>query len=149
MTKKLERALTTDVRGAMVRGLHLGVDVDPHLFLFGHRGVPILHLLNHPILERLADDGSADIDDPPLRRLRKVWLVRQVLCDLGILPSELADTLEREVIVPRHVHSLDLVVLQGLLLASDDVLEKVHRHVLWMQTWISGSMIWHLPYLGT
>ena len=78
MTKKLERALTTDVRGAMVRGLHLGVDVDPHLILLRPRGVPILDLLSHPILERLADDGSTDIDNPLLRDLGQVWLVPEV-----------------------------------------------------------------------
>ena len=132
--ENLAQVLTADVGGGLVLGLHLRVDVDHHIHVPRSRGIPIFDLLADPVLERLADHGGADVDDPRLRRLREVRLVRQVPCDLGILPDELADVLEREVLVGGHVHRLDLVVLQGLLLASDDVLEEVHRHVLWMQT---------------
>ena len=139
--------LTADVGAGLELGLHLGVDVDHHLPLLLHEGIPLLDLLLDPVLERLADHRGAHVHDPLLGRLREVRRVGQVVVDVGMLADELADALQGEIVVLRHMARPDLVVLQGLLLAADDVLEEVDRHVVCSPTGISQKMGRHLPYL--
>ena len=85
--------------------------------------------LTDPVLERLADYRGTDVYDPLLGRLREVRLIRQVVVDVWMLADVLTDVLQREVLVIRHLAPLDLVVLQGLLLSADDVLEEVDCYI--------------------
>ena len=93
-----------------LRGHHW-VHADHDLFLFGHDGIALLDLLGDPLLEVLAHDGGADVQDPLLRDLRQVGLVGQVQVDLRVLTYEGEDLLERQVLVLRHVDVLDRVVV--------------------------------------
>ena len=111
------------------RGGHLRVHGDHHLLLVGHLSVPVLDLLLDPGLERCANDGSADVDDPLLGRLRQVRRVRQVQLDVRLGADELADALEREVLVLRAVERLDLVVLQLPLPAVHEVFQEVNGDI--------------------
>ena len=122
--------LTADVGGRAELGGHLWVDVDHDLLLLGHLGVALLDLVDHPGLERLADHGGADVDDPLLRRLRQVWVVGHVGGDVGVLHGELGDILEVEALVLRHVDRLHLVFRHVSLLPREDVLEEVDRDVV-------------------
>ena len=118
------------MRGGVELGVHLRVHVDVHLLLLPHRLVAILDLVADPISEDFAKDGRADVDDPLLRRLWQVRLVRHVVGDVGVLLAELGDVPEVEALVLRHVDRLDLVVRDVRLLPREDVLEEVDRDVV-------------------
>ena len=111
-------------------GRHHGVHFDHDLLLLGHDGVALLHLRLDPGLEGLADDSRADVHNPLLGHLRHVGLVRQVIGDVGLLAGELADLLERQVLVLRHVQGLDFGVVDVRLLPRQDVLQEVDGHIL-------------------
>ena len=141
--------LTADVGGRAELGGHLWVDVDHDLLLLGHLGVALLDLVDHPGLERLADHGGADVDDPLLGRLRQVRVIRHVGGDVGVLHGELGDILEVEALVLRHVDRLDRPILHVRLLAGGDVLQKVDRGVVWSMEKVSRSGGKHLPNGGS
>ena len=102
--------LTRDVGAVLELLRHDRIHGDHHVALLGHQLVPVLDLLTHPGLEGLVDDGSADVDDPLLRRLRQVLVVGQVRLDVGDVGDELEDLLDAQALVLRHVEVLDLVV---------------------------------------
>ena len=111
-------------------GGHLRVHRDHDLLLLGHDGVAILHLIADPVPERLAHNGSADINDPLLGHLPQVRVVREVHGDPRLFVDEVQDLLERQVLVLRHVQRLDRFVVQVSLLATKDVFEKVDGDVV-------------------
>ena len=110
-------------------GGHHGIHLDHDVLLLGHEGVALLHLVDDPGLERLADHGGADVDDPLLGRLRQVRLVGHVCGDVLVLLAELADVLQREILVLRHIQSLNIRVGHVRLLPGDYVLQEVDRRV--------------------
>ena len=111
-------------------GRHLWVHVDHHLLLLRHDGVPLLNLVLHPLPERLANDGSADVNDPLLGHLRQVCCIREVFVDVRMLADVPADALEREILVLWAPQSLNMAVLLVLLLAVQDIFEEVDGHVV-------------------
>ena len=60
---------------------HGGVHRNHDLTLLGHEGVALLLLVQDPLFERLPDHGLTDIDNPLLRHLIKVRVIREVLLD--------------------------------------------------------------------
>ena len=110
---------------------HLGVHGYHDLLLLSHHGVAHLYLLRDPLLEVLTDDSGAYVDEPLLRHLRDVRLVRKVEVDLRLLHSEVQNTLHCQVLVLRNVDVLNVVVVQVGFLALYDVLEEVDGHVVW------------------
>ena len=82
-----------------------------------------MHLLCYPCTEGSTNHGSTDIDYPLLGDLLEIWIVRQVVQDVRLLLGEVADMLQGQVLVARHVDCLDLVVRQVLLATVDQVLE--------------------------
>ena len=54
-----------------------------------------------------------------------------VVGDVGLLRCKGADVLDGEVLVRWHVDSLDLVVFDVLLSASDDVLQIVDSNIVY------------------
>ena len=137
--------LTGDVRAGFELGGHLRIHGDHDLLLLRHERVPLLDLLGDPLLEVLAHDGGADVQDPLLRDLRQVGLVGQVQVDLRVLAHEGEDLLERQVLVLRHVDVLDGVVVQVRLLPLHDVLEEVDRRVVCKKKEIREDMEPYLP----
>ena len=76
---KYESILLTTNMGARGKlGCHHRVHADHDLFLFCHNGITILNLVSDPIFEILTDYCGTDIDNPLLRNLGQVWLVRKV-----------------------------------------------------------------------
>ena len=142
--------------GHMCRGLefgcHLWVEGDHHLSLLGHLGVPLLDLLGHPVSECITDDRGTDVHNPLLRRLRQVNIIRQVVGNVGQVADEDHDLLDGEVLILRHVHVLDAVVLQVGLLLVADVLQEIDRDVVYKERVIMSMgrrcrKVWmfHLP----
>ena len=127
---ELRTALTTHVGTRLELGRHLGIHRDHHLLLFGHELVPLFDLLADPLLERLADDCSAHVDDPLLGHMREVWLVRKVRLDPRLASNKGKDLLQREALVVRQVEILHIFVVQLALLPGDDVFEKVDGHIV-------------------
>ena len=119
---------------------HHRVHGDHHLLLPGHLQVPILHLVDDPVLEGLANHGCTNIDDPLLRCLRDVGFVGQVMRDSRLLTGELEDLLQGQVLVLRHVHGLDFVVRDVRLLLGQDVLQKVNGDVVCSKETVSGIL---------
>lgn len=85
--------------------------------------VPFLDLISNPVAEGLANYGSADVDYPLLWDPRDVRFVWQVVSDALLLANKRANMLKCEVLVLRNVQSLDLVVLEELLLHGDEIFE--------------------------
>ena len=102
--------LTRYVSGLSELLHHLRVDGDHHVLLALHELVSRLHLFSYPGTEWSTNYGSTDIYYPLLRNLLEIWLVRQVVKYIGLLHSEVADMLQGEVLVARHIYCLDLVV---------------------------------------
>ena len=73
---------------------HHRVHGDHHLLLPGHLQVPILHLVDDPVLEGLANHRCTNINDPLLRRLGQVRIVREVQANLRLRRDELEDLLQ-------------------------------------------------------
>ena len=117
------------MRGGLELGVHHGIHLDVHLLLLVHRLVALLDLVLDPGLERLADHGGADVDDPLLGRLRQVRVVGHVGGDVGVLAGELGDVLEVQALVLRHVDRLDRLVAHVRLLARENVFQEVDRDV--------------------
>jgi len=82
-----------------------------------------VHLLGYPGAEGSTNHGSTDIDNPLLGHLLEIWIVRQVGQDVRLELAEVADMLQGQVLVARHVDCLDLVVGQVLLATVEQVLE--------------------------
>ena len=110
---------------------HHRVHGDHHVSLLRHVGVPLLHLLADPLLERLIDHGGADVDDPLLRRLGYILIIGEEVFDLWHVSDELQDLLDGERLVLRHVEVLDLIIEQGPLLLVQYVFEEVHGRVVY------------------
>ena len=117
------------MRAGVELGVYLRVHVDHHLLLIFHGGVALLYLVGDPGLERLADHGGADVDDPLLRRLRQVRVVGHVGGDVGVLRGELGDVLEVQALILRHVDRLDRLVAHVRLPARENVFQEVDRDV--------------------
>ena len=112
---------------------HDGIHGDHHVALLRHQGVAVFDMLADPSLEWLVDDGSTDVHEPLLRRLRQVLVVGEEGLDIGIVGDELEHLLDGEALVLRHVEVLDLVVQQVPLLLIQDVLQEVDGHVICMK----------------
>ena len=89
---------------------HQRVHTDHDLLLFCHNSVPFFDLLRYPFLKILSKDGSTNVDNPLFRHLGQVWLVREVVIDIGLGINKFHDSLHRQVLVLRHVQVLDGVV---------------------------------------
>ena len=106
--------------GGKLRGHHW-VHADHDLFLFGHDGIALFDLLGDPLLEILSDHCNTDIDNPLLRDLGQVWLVRQVVFDVRLPCDELHHALHRQVLILGHVYMFDGIVLDICFLPAQDV----------------------------
>lgn len=102
---------------------HFRVHGDHRIVLVGHVSIAGLDLLLHPLAERHADDGRADVDDPLLGTLGEVLVVGQIRLDLRMCAGEGTDMLERKILVLRDEDRLDAVGLEVPLLHHDNVLE--------------------------
>ena len=58
--------------------------------------VALLDLLADPPLERLSDHGGADVDDPLLRSLDEVLIIREEVGNVWQVGDELEDLLDAE-----------------------------------------------------
>ena len=114
-------------------GCHLRIQGDHHLSLLCHKDVPFLDLFSHPISEWLTDNGGAYIDNPLLRRLGQVDIIRQVVGDVWYVADELQDFLDREVLILGHVQVLDALVLQVTFMLVAYVLQEINRDVVCMK----------------
>ena len=73
---------------------HVWIHADHELALLDCRSVLFLHLLIDPSLERHADDGSTDIDDPLLGDFGQVWIIGKVVGNVRQVADELEDLLD-------------------------------------------------------
>ena len=73
---------------------HFGVHGNHHVLLGFHEFITCLHLLRYPLSEGLADDSCRYVHDELLWAFLKVWLVRKVVHDVGLLRDERADVLQ-------------------------------------------------------
>ena len=146
--RRVGAILTRDVGAGSELLSHDGVHGDHHVALLRHQGVAVFDLLADPSLEWLVDDGSTDVHDPLLRRLRQVLVVGEEGLDIGIVGDELEDLLDGEALVLRHVEVLDLVVEQVPLLLVQDVFQEVYRGVVCTKLGMSIMDELDLPYGG-
>ena len=109
---------------------HTSVHGYHDLLLVGHERVPLLHLLANPVLERVAQDCGANVDDPLLRDLGQVDVVREVVLEPWLLRREGKDLLDREVLVLGHVDRLHGVDVDVRFPLREDVLEEVNGSVV-------------------
>ena len=109
---------------------HPRVHGDHDLFLVGHERVSLLHLVADPVLEHVAQDRGAHIDEPDLRNLGQVDVVREELLEPGLLRGEFQDLLDRQVLVLRHVDSLDVINVHERSLLRQDIFQEVDRRVI-------------------
>ena len=96
---------------------HNRIHGDHHVSLLCHSFVAIFDLGAHPLLERLANHCGADVDDPLLGHFLQVWLIGEVEIDLRLVADELHDLFDGEVLVLRHMHGLDVSIVEIFLSA--------------------------------
>ena len=111
-------------------GGHLGVHGDHHLLFVRHEGVAVLDLHLHPSFELLSKHSCANIDDPLLRNLRQIDLVREILTDSRFVADEVHDLLQRQVLVLGDMQSLDVVDIQVRFLSRQYIFEEVNGCVI-------------------
>ena len=87
-------------------------------------------MVGHSSFEWFIDDGRTHVDDPLLRRLREVLVVRKERFDVWVVGDELQDLFDCEALVLWDVVVLDLVVQEVALLLIEDVLQKVDGRVV-------------------
>ena len=118
----------------MRRGLEgshdVGVHHDGELLVCNDLSVPRLNVLEHPVGKRLASQRVHNVDDPLAGEPHVVVLLREIICHLRILAGLLQELLEAEALVLRHREVLDLVAVEELALAVDELLEEVDRVAL-------------------
>ena len=122
--------LTGDMRGLSELLSHLGIDGDHHIAFALDKFIACSYLLSYPVAEGGTDHSCTHVHDPLLGHLLEIRMIRQVVQDVPLLHREVADVLQRQVLITRHVDSLDLVVGQVPLSCVDDVLEEVDCHVV-------------------
>ena len=88
-------------------------------------------MLRYPVAKGSPNHSSAHINDPLFGHLLEVGLVWEVVHDVGLLHDEVADVLQGQVLVARHVNRLDLVIGQVTLLCVDNTLEEVDGDVVY------------------
>ena len=123
----MSRALgQRDAGGVVEDGGDLLVDLDELVGLDGDPLIARVDLGRHPLLEVPAGEGGQDVHDPLLGEagpllliIREVSLQVRVAVDVGV------DLLQPEALILGHVAVGHLVLLDVLLEAADDVLQKV------------------------
>ena len=138
-------ALTRDMGAVLELLIHLSVHLYHHVSFLRHQLVPILDLRTNPLLEWVADDRRADIDDPLLGRLYQINVVGEEVSDVGLVRYEVQYLLDREALVLRHMELLDLVVHQVSLLLVEDVLQEVDGRVVYIEEGLSQGKVRDLP----
>ena len=121
---------------------------DHHLMLGVHLVVAFEDSIPDPSLEWLPDDGGADIDEPLPRDLGHVDIIWEVPLHLRVALAEVEDLLDRQGFVVGHIEGLDVVHVEPSLLPVGNVLEEVHRHILYGKDMISSEGDFHLPIGG-
>ena len=111
---------------------NLRVHCDQHVLLRRDGRIPLFDPFANPSPERVAYDGRADVDNPLLRRLPQLLVVRQELDDRLVLEELVENVGELQVLVGGHVRMDNTVHRNELLLALDEVLhevdgQRVHR----------------------
>ena len=124
--------LTANMGASSELSRHRWIDCNHDSLLVNHDGVAFLDLFVHPLLEVLTDDGRANVDYPLLWNLLQIRLIWQVILDCRLAHDEVEDLLKREILVLRHVHRLDVCVMQVLLLPRNDVFQEVNGHVIYI-----------------
>ena len=81
---------------------HHRVHGDHHLLLPGHLQVPILHLVDDPVLEGLANHGCTNIDDPLLTEFLELSCNRHVLLETLVVADLVQDILDRKALILRN-----------------------------------------------
>ena len=78
--------------------------------------IALFDLHPDPVLERLSYHGGTDVDNPLLRRLHEVSVIREEVGNVWLVGDEFQDLLDAQGLVLRHVEVLDLIIQQVPLL---------------------------------
>ena len=115
-----------DAGGVVEDGGDLGVNFDELVGLGRNLLVPCVDLGLDPLLEVTGCEGGEDVHDPLLRESGAFFHLRgKEGLEVWALVDVLVDLLEAEALVLGDVAVGDLVLLEVLLPAADDVLQEV------------------------
>ena len=123
-------SLTGYMSACLELGCHFGIHLDHHVSLFSHGLVPFLLAVVDPVPKFVSDDGSTDIDDPLLWNLVQIRFVGQEVEDLWMVASKVHDVVQSQVLVLRHVQSLDCIILEAKLFPITYVSKEIDGDVL-------------------
>ena len=101
---------------------HLRVHSDHDLLLVGHQRVSLLHLVADPVLEHVAEHSGANVDEPGLRDLGQVDVIREELLEPRLLRGEGENLFDGQILVLRDVDGLHVVDVDERFLLREDVL---------------------------
>ena len=96
----------------------LRIESDHHIILLIHLVVSLHNSAFDPMLERLSDDGRTDIDEPLLRNLGQVDVVRQIELDVRVSRAKHKDLVDGERLVVRHIEVLHIVDMESSFSAA-------------------------------
>ena len=119
--------LTGDCSGVHECCHDVWVHVDAEVALLDDGGVPVVNPFLHPSREFIFGGGVDDVAEPLLWQLLPVQLIGQVLEALVVLGDEVLDLLDAERVILRDREVLDIIGLDLLLGAGDEILEKIYR----------------------
>ena len=137
--------LTRDMRTGFEFGSHDWIHFHHHFTLLCHGCVSLFLTIVYPIAELLSHDCRTNINDPLLGHLFQIGFVGEIVKDLWSVASIIENLCQTQILVLRHMNSIDLVFAKAELLVAGQIFQEVHSDIIYKKTELRFKLATTLP----